>query len=478
MDDSHILKRRPGKAIHFFYTILFGLGIASALWQHGSPVFTILTLALLFPMMGFLFISYRFADMLLRRMLACGIFFGACIWVTFRLSKGVPFDLALVEGMIVSSFSFLINGTKKDCNYLFFISVFLLIYAGLIPRKLLLYLVPGTALTLIIISFCEREQNLSGAGKLLRAENFSILNNMKRSWHLLVLQLLIALPFFVFVLSFIPLKETGDSGLFEVSFITSRNSAMPPDLQKWLRQDKKTAHNPEGEKIATGAEPDSSGKEGQILDIPDAEAELDGNGRGAPPGKDLLFTVSMPVKLYHLATLYDMYDGKKWQLSKTLANQHLNNRRGLPAKHISVESRYTIQKWISLSLYAPYRPGSFSSAEGDQNTTQWFKLFRKLKSNSFSTRFVKGTTLPALPFEYKVTSHLLIPYLPRLSSRTQTQKKEPEISRTFDDYLNIWAENEKVRLEKLRIAEEARQKRLAVANSVKSNGKSPPKRRV
>ena len=59
MDDSHILKRRPGKAIHFFYTILFGLGIASALWQHGSPVFTILTLALLFPMTGFLFISYR-----------------------------------------------------------------------------------------------------------------------------------------------------------------------------------------------------------------------------------------------------------------------------------------------------------------------------------------------------------------------------------------------------------------------------------
>ncbi len=463
VDNSHILKHEPGKTLHIVYTVLFGLGITSALWQHGSPVFTILVLALLFPAMGLLFVPYRFADILLRRMLACGIFFGSCIWVTFRLSKGIPFDLALAEGMIIGSFSFLVNGTIKDCNYLFFISIFLLIYAGLIPRKLLLYLVPGTALTLAIISVYEREQTLSGAGKLLKAANFSTLRNMKRAWHLVVLQLLIALPVFVLVLSFIPMQETGSSGLFEVSFVTSRNSAMPPDLQKWLRQDRQTAKNPGGENLIPGTNPDSSGKEGLQLDIPDVEAELDGNGRGSPPGKDLLFTVSMPLKLYHLATLYDMYDGKKWQLSKTLANQPLNSRRGLPAKPFAVECNYTIQKWISLSLYAPYRPAGFSSADGANNTTQWFKFFRKLKTNSFSTRFAPGTSLPDLPFGYKVTSYLLIPYLPRLSSQTQPQKKEPEISRTFDDYLNIWTENEKVRLEKLRLAEEARQKRLAAA---------------
>ncbi|MBR2911155.1 MAG: hypothetical protein IKC05_06060, partial [Lentisphaeria bacterium] len=278
VDNSHILKREPGKMIHVVYTVLFGLGIASALWQHGSPVFTITVLALLFPAMGLLFIPYRFADILLRRMLACGIFFGACIWITYRLSREIPFDLALAEGMILSSFSFLINGTAKDCNYLFFISIFLLIYAGLIPRKLLLYLVPGTALTLAVISLFEREQTLSGTGKLLKTENFSRLRNMKRSWHLVVIQLLIALPIFALILSYIPLQETGRSGFFEVSFVTSRNSAMPPDLKKWLHQDKKTAKNPEGENIISGTAPDSSGKEGKMIDIPDVEAELDGNG--------------------------------------------------------------------------------------------------------------------------------------------------------------------------------------------------------
>ena len=152
IDSGHITKKKAGTFVSFLYTAFFGLGITSALWQHGSPVFTISALSLLLPVCFTLFIPYRFADSLLRRMLGCGIFFGACVWVWHRLNNEIPFDLALIEGLIIVAFSFLSNGTAKDCDYLFFISCFLMIYAGLIPRRILLYLVPASALVLIAIS--------------------------------------------------------------------------------------------------------------------------------------------------------------------------------------------------------------------------------------------------------------------------------------------------------------------------------------
>ena len=460
-DTSHMQKRNPGRAIHFVYALLFGLGISSALWQHGSPTFTLATLALILPITCLLFVPYLFADILLRRMAACGIFIGACCWITYRLGKGTPFDLALIEGMIISSFAFLVNAAKKDCNYLFLISLFLLIYAGLIPRKLLLFLVPGAAVTLIFISLAEREAVLSGSCKLIQPAQYSVWSNIKRSWHLFVLYILIALPVFAFVLSFIPLQETKEDGLFEVSFITARNSAMPPDLKKWLRQDRQTAKNPDGELSIHDNKPDSSGKEGPKVDVPDVEAELDGSGRGSPPGKDLLFTVSMPVKLYHLAALYDMYDGKKWQLSSTLANQRSPVfKRQRQTRSFLVESRYTVQKWFSAVLTAPYCPIDYKMADGEFVTVNNFRLLRNLKFTSFNARFADPANIPAPPFGYLTTSKIQVPYLPKMEQKTK-EKQAPEISTSLDEYLTLWTTQEKARLEKLRLAEEARQKRLA-----------------
>ena len=461
IDSGHITKKKAGTFVSFLYTAFFGLGITSALWQHGSPVFTISALSLLLPVCFTLFIPYRFADSLLRRMLGCGIFFGACVWVWHRLNNEIPFDLALIEGLIIVAFSFLSNGTAKDCDYLFFISCFLMIYAGLIPRRILLYLVPASALVLIAISISERGKNLAGIKKLIRPAGFSPFRNALRSWHLLILQLLIALPVFALILTFIPLHETTDNGYFEVSFATFRRSAMPPDLRKWLKQDRKTGEDPAGDLSIPGNEPDVQSKDGQKADIPDAAGELDGNGRGAPPGKDLVFTVDMPVKLYHLASLYDMYDGRKWQLSRPLAeHKRVNHPVSSTGKTFSVETRYIIHKWFSSSLYAPFRPtGFFSDTSGEIDlSVNWVRLFKLVDVNNFGARLRENIT-PPLPFPYRVSSRIFVPYLPRTPEEIKA-KKQVELSSSISGYIAIQSALEKEKLEKKRLAEEARQKRL------------------
>ena len=215
VDFSNMQERPQGNRCHFLFALLFGLSIAAALWQHGSPRFTVGTILLLIPFSFFVYVPYRWMDILLRQLIGCLIFLGSCLWLTYRLRMDVIFDIAFVEVLVLCTFAFFINCNRRDYSYIFLISILLMIYSGLIPRTILLYLIPGAMGSLLISFAVERSKALSGTGTLHESTSPAPIRTLKRTWHFYLMLLLLFVPVFLLIFSFIPLKMKGDEGFFE-----------------------------------------------------------------------------------------------------------------------------------------------------------------------------------------------------------------------------------------------------------------------
>ena len=461
IDSSHMRKRAQGNSCHFLFVLLYGLAVAAALWQHGSPLFTLGALLLLVPAAFFVYVPYRVTDILLRRLFSCVVFIGSGFWMVYRLSKGMVPDLVFIEGLILCGFSFFVNCTKKDYAYIFLISLLLIMYAGLVPRRLLLYLIPGAAGCLLISFSVGRTQAFSGARRTVQLGPRPPLRNLGRTWHFYLLQILLAVPLFLAIFTLIPMQEVGQEGLLEVSFATSRTSVMPPDLRKWLLQDRKFIPGKYANYLFSGDDPEVPDREGKKKISADLPGWEDGSGRGAPPGKELVFTAVMPVKLYHLGTLYDVYDGKKWTTSPELAQgKLLPRRRGGLNRPFIIESDYTIQKWISPNLYAPFRPLDHTPKweNNVMQRPQWSRAKYKIRQSSFNAVLESGKDYPPLPFRYTVRSRLLVPVIPPPPGTKPSFPRitAPEIYTSAEEYFARIAEKENLRREKERIAAEKR----------------------
>ena len=460
-DTSHMLKKAQGNSCHFLFVLLFGLAVASALWQHGSPLFTLGALLLLAVSAFFVYIPYRITDILLRRMIAGLIFFGSCFWMVYRLGKGVVPDIVFIEGLILCGFSFFINCTARDYAYIFLISLLLIIYAGLVPRTLLLYLIPG-ALGCLLFSFAAgRARAFSGSRKMVPAGSRSPLRRFARTWHFYLLQILLCIPLFLLVFSQIPLQETGQEGLLEVSFATSRSSIMPPDLKKWLLQDRRFIPGKHAKFLFSGDDPDVPGDQGKKKMSSNLPGWEEGSGGGAPPGKELIFTAVMPVKLYHLGTLYDIYDGKKWMTSQEFAQSRIVSRRWSgSSRPFVIESRYAIKKWISPNLYGPYRPVDFIRQLDENITPEKIQARAKhrILTNSFSGILVPEKDYPELPYRYTVRSRLRVPVIPSPPGPKPPASRitAPRLYASAEEYFARITEKENLRREKERIAAEKR----------------------
>ena len=472
IDTTGMQKKKQAGKCHFLFVILFGLSIASALWQHGSPLFTLGAIAFLLPLAFFVYIPARFINVLLQQMFACLIFFGSCFWMVHRIKKGIALDLVFVEGLVIGTFAFFTNCTRKDYAYIFLSSMLLIIYGGLIPRKLLLYLIPGAVGCLLISFVLERVRAFSGTRKLHYSGSRSFFRTLGRTWHFYLLQILIFIPIFLLILSLIPLREMGDEGLFEVSFSTSRTSVLPPDLKKWLLQDRKVIKGKNAQYQFDGDEPENSDRKSKKEISSDLSSKEDGRGKGSPPGKDLVFTAVMPVKLYHLGTLYDRYDGKKWITTPDFIRSNIT-RRHVPKTNLlfDIESQYVIRKWIAPNLYAPYRPVEFINHIDPQllEDKNWKPAKFKISQNSVNTVIkTADNNYPAVPYIYRVRSRLLLPVItppPDAKKSASPQITAPDLYASADEYFASITEKEKLRREKMRIAAEKRAAALQAAQN-------------
>ena len=203
----------------------------------------------------------------------------------------------------------------------------------------------------------------------------------------------------------LPKLPTRTEGAFEVSFFTDKDSMLPIPMQKWLHNEKKELKmNPQAPlQIRTG-KPNTlstSGSPVKVKNAPAAATKAEGDGGGAAQGEDLLFTVKSPVKLYHVARIYNEYDGSVWRISPQLKQPRGHRLRASEREPASmdIELRYTIRKWISPRLFAPYLPVSFNSSNATVRILPVDLVCGELA----------GRNYPALPYNYKVSTRIFLP---------------------------------------------------------------------
>ncbi len=382
--------------LHPVYALFLFCCITSVLWQHSDPVLTCWVLGAIPVLAALAYVPYRWFGTLLRYALKTGIFIFALGWMYYRFRHEFMFDQVCVEVLCIVTLTFLTGGAKKDYGYLTFSGVFLLIYGALLPRVLFLAVLPCAFLLLALILFTTRSRSLANAPTAKLSEPFSFRSVLPA----VLLQLLAAGVLFWWVFGLLPLSPTTSRGIFEVDFYTDKENMIPPDTGNWINRMKKTVSSPKAEKTVKGSgKPDVLDHSGTPIDAIGSKNRADGEGGGsAPPGEDLIFRVKSPVKLYHLARLYDAYNGSVWSVSPKAFSLYALTPAGV--RTAEVISLYSIEKWISPHVFGPWQTMEFSVSGADTG----------LSADRPSPKVLTaGGNMPPLPFKYKTTSRLVLP---------------------------------------------------------------------
>ena len=150
--------------------------------------------------------------------------------------------------------------------------------------------------------------------------------------------------------------------MFEVSFLTERDSALPPDAHRWMKNES-VKQSPKGQQLIQTGKPDTIENKGTPVQLKDSKqkADADGNG-GGQQGQDLLFYARSPLKLYHLVQLYDEYDGEKWNSTPRLKKTRIHTGNSFSLFY-QINVDYTVMKWGSPKLPAPFIPLSYQTTK-------------------------------------------------------------------------------------------------------------------
>ena len=393
-------RKVPRHPAHLWYALLTFFCIPAALIMHGHVHFTMAVMALLLPVSLLVYIPYRYCNILSRMVLNACIFGAGCFWLTLRLKHNVPLDKMMVETLALWSLTFLTSGKSKGYFYLLFIDILLLLYAALLPRLLSLYLTIGAFAVLLVILFRNRTGFLSG-DMLLDSPRRSF----RKTWHFCLIWLIITGLAFHFVFGIIPLTDNGLEGLIPVSFTTEKESFASPDLKEWLKSGKNVRNSPEGKEIREDAEGDNAaltkdtkGKAKTVsLPKPPPDVPVIPGEGGSAMGKDLVFRVKSPLKLYHLARLYDQYDGTNWSVTRSMRRNSLRGNEVPESQQVKLS--YAVEKLFSPTLAIPWRYTEFALEEAMHSslpyTTHFWGVELKKQPSKFPFKFTARCALPA-----------------------------------------------------------------------------------
>ena len=403
-DTSRMRPAPPRSRFHWLFALLLMTAVAGALWQHGHAGLTIGLLAAVPFFAASVYLPYRWVNSLARAIFNCLVFCGAIGWIIWRVKDGFP-DLILMEGLGIAALIFMDGGRPKDYFYLFFISIFMLIYGTLVPRMIHLYLSGFAIILLLVLAFFSRTAALAGLPPVRE-----IPSQWRRCWHPALIQLILSAVLFWYIFAMMPLKNNDMPGLFETSFLTTRENALPPELSQWLRP-KKYQIRPDAPVVLTPEKPrkpTEAGEKGTPANLPDpvSKSIIDGSGSSSSQGQDLVFHVKSDLKLYHLARLYDQYDGTQWKASPRLERIRV---REYPVKakvrfHV-IEQSYSLVKMLSQRLYSGFRMVSLTS---DSDSFRFAN--NNLKTSFYGAELLKSPS--ELPWNYKVSVQMLIPLSP------------------------------------------------------------------
>ena len=397
VDCSHLRTTPERNFFHPVFVLLFTLAVIASMWQYSHAGMTLLILSLILPVAVLCYVPYKYIGLTFRFALQVLIFAAITAWGFYAVKKGLISDKITLVILGYAGISFLMGRRKRDYGYLFVISTVLMIYGALLARLLYLYLFAGYFLGCIIIFYGNRLINISG--------DFELPGPVSKKRPKVVFpymgHLFFTLLFALVVFFLLPKLPTETKGLIEVSFHTEKESFAPEDLQKWLsRKDTKKIHDPKGQFVADGVFVDAlSANAAKEANIRGVTSKKEGAGAGDPaggqPGNALLFSVSSPLKLYHIGRVYNRYDGRNWRLDRALSNRKLRTagKNEVMPLHTDIEVRYYVEKFISPTLFAPYLPIEY-------DMSHWQNV--SISQDIFGARLAPRQSIN-MPFRYKVS---------------------------------------------------------------------------
>ncbi len=386
-DDKFNPGHPPKVPYHWFYFMLMALGIISALWLHGHPIYTVTILGLLLPCSLANYIPYKYFSRN-QRFFTMSLFALAAVgWGVFRFMAREQVDKLLIESICLLALCFSFSPRRRDFGYMLLIAVLLLLYGSLLPRAIYLFIIPIAFILGMLMIYGTRTNGLS------RDPDLSV-PVFRFSWGKIMLHMLLVIGLWIYFYSLFPKEDTHTSGgFFVTSFRNQNDSFLPPQITVWFKNEKVKRGN-SGSIIQNG-KPTSMGNQGQKVQSDKNEGmKSSGNGSGLP-GKELLFRVKCAVKLYWVAQLYDQYNGDWWTASKAMKNQQKQRRSEYYSR--SIPQHFTIEKWVSSVLFSAYRLDYITP-----DTTQDLAL----DNNFYHYWFKEKAVLPQLPFSYVAYSEV------------------------------------------------------------------------
>jgi transglutaminase-like putative cysteine protease len=380
----HDSAARPERVpYHPVYFLMVAVGITAALWQHGHPFYTLTLLALVIPCSLAAYVPYRYFPLFARRVMMSLITCSALAWGVLRLTQRVTPDKIMIECICLFILVFAFSPRAKNYGYMLLVSVLLLLYGALMPRSVYLLLIPVAFVLTMFMIYGSRINGLAGDPDLK-------VRVFKYNWGKILLHLLMVCGFWLYFYALMPAEEMKGEGLFVTSFRNLYSSYFPPDVNEWFKntQRRKGRNGP----TTPGKNPVTAGKQGPKVPAKSKNG-MQSSGKGAgPPGKDMVFRVKAPVKLYWLAQIYDYYDGDTWFATDKMTRQK-HNHKNIPTRPLKLE--FIMEKWLSPVLYSAFRAEYYDL--GSIMSTQ-------VESNFYHSRFKDNQHFPAAPFAYGVNS--------------------------------------------------------------------------
>lgn len=392
-------------SLHLSYLLLFGTGMLAALWMKGHSVLTFALLGALFPLGLLSRAPERFFGTVLRQSLQILFAIGAMYWGKTRLGTA-SLDLALVETTSLLGMALVVGGVRKEYEMLVTLSVILLGFGGLSPgRPIYIRSFFGFLAMAVLLLYQTRTLRLYGFDGELPDRTPWFRQNW--GYRLMHISLTVAATFFLISTVPMPHGRIHTRGFFPVSFDTKQELEFPELWQNWVQPTKTlwSADPGTGRTVDSDIKPTLLSKDSpRLVRAQGGESfdSRDGDG-GFGIGKDLVYRVRVPAKLYWVARLYDRYDGKAWHASPMLRDGRSGLDRFRPRNEQEILQVFRVEKNVSETLVGAYRPVRFEylsgSRQGDMATP----------GNQVSvTDYLGGATfrgrVPEPPWTYKATS--------------------------------------------------------------------------
>lgn len=350
------------------YLLLFFLGMLAALWMKGQPLLTFVLLGAVFPLGLVARIPERFFGTIPRQVLQILIAGGGMYWAKTRLGES-SLDLLLVEITALLGMALVVGGVRKEYEMLVTLSVILLGFGGLTPgRPIYLRAFFGFLGMAVLLLYQTRTLRLYGfEGELPERTPWH-----RQNWGYRLMHIALTVGATFLLLSTVPMPRgrVYTRGLVPVSFDTKQELEFPELWRNWVKPAKTIwSSDPNvGDTVDSDISPSVLSKDSpRLVRAQGGESfdSRDGDG-GFGIGKDLVYRVRVPAKLYWVGRLYDRYDGSAWQISPMLRDGRSGLDRFHPRNEQEIEQVFRVEKNVSETLVGAHRPVHYEYLGGSQ----------------------------------------------------------------------------------------------------------------